>query len=75
MSPIGPYWALSGPIGQQGGKPRVGVWVWVRVCVWVCGCVVGSSPRRVVVGLGRASVGQAGIGSNRVGSGLLRVEL
>ena len=41
--------------------------------MWVC--VVGSSPRLVVVGSGRASVGRVGVGSNRVGSGRLRVEL
>merc|ERR1712020_449126 len=42
---------------------------------WVESGWVGSSPRRVVVGLGRASVGRVGVGSNRVGSGRLRVEL
>ena len=34
-----------------------------------------SSPCRVVVGLGRASVGRVGVGSDRVGSGRVRVEL
>ena len=35
----------------------------------------GGPPRRVPVGLGRASVGRVGVGSDRVGSGRVRVEL
>ena len=42
---------------------------------WVGSGWVRSSPFRVVVGLGRASVGRVGVGSDRVGSGRLRVEL
>ena len=49
---------------------------WVRVRSGRVGSgSVGSSPCRVVVGLGRASVGRVGVGSDRVGSGRLRVEL
>ena len=63
---------LGAPRLQKG---RVGGLIEFGFGVHLSGWVGPLSPCRVVVGLGRASVGRVGVGSDRVGSGRLRVKL